>query len=282
MIHLLLDSASDVVLPEKDGYEFVPILVSVGGREYRDGIDLDKDRFYELLTGSEEYPKTSQPSPQVFAELFESVKEREDELIYFALSSALSGTFQSAMIAKEIIGYDGIYLIDSCTASHGIRILFDLAERMIAEGKSAKEIVCACEKLKGRIRVLAVVDTLEYLYRGGRLSRGVAAVGAVAGIRPTITISQEGTVSLLGKNLGRGKAIQHVLKTISGWEIDENYPIETLYTYGEDNCEALERKLEEAGYTLGQRLQIGSAIGAHIGPDACGALFVIRDIDSDN
>ena len=239
MIHLLLDSASDVVPPEKDGYAFVPILISLGGREYRDGIDLDKDRFYELLTGSEEFPKTSQPSPQAFAELFERVQGRGDELIYFALSSALSGTFQSAMIAKEMVGYDGVYLVDSCTASHGIRVLFDLAERMIAEGATAEEIVCACEELKGRIRMIAAVDTLEYLYRGGRLSRGAAAVGAVAGIKPTITISREGAVLLLGKNLGRGKAIRHIQKVISALELDENYPVETLYTCGEESCEAL-------------------------------------------
>ena len=161
MIYLLLDSASDFVLPDKEGYAFVPILVTLEGKEYRDGLDLDKDTFYALLTGSGEFPKTSQPSPQVFAELFERMKEQGDELIYFALSSGLSGTYQSAVIAKGMVEYEGIHLVDSRTASHGIRILFDLSKRMIDEGATAEEIVRCCEELKSRVRIVAAVDTLE-------------------------------------------------------------------------------------------------------------------------
>ena len=274
MIYLLLDSASDCNVKGKPGYEFVPIVVSIGGNEYRDGIDLDKDTFYDLLIHSEEFPKTSQPSPQVFAELFERVRDNGDELVYFALSSALSGTFQSAVIAKQMVDYDGIYLVDSLTASHGIKILLRNAEKMIAQGATAQEIAESSERLKGRIRIVAAVDTLEYLHRGGRLSRGAAAVGTVAGIKPTITVSKEGTVSVLGKSLGRGKAMQHILKVMSGIQRDEQYPVDTLFSYGEENCVELEKKLTEAGYPLGDRLQIGSTIGAHVGPGAYGVVFV--------
>lgn len=274
MIHLLVDSASDCSVAGKTGCEFVPIVVSLGGKEYRDGIDLDKDRFYDLLIHGEEFPKTSQPSPQVFAEIFERIRDNGDELIYFALSSALSGTFQSAAIAKAMVDYDGIYLVDSLTASYGIKILLSNAEKMIAEGATAKEIAESSEELKGRIRIVAAVDTLEYLCRGGRLSRGAAAVGTAAGIKPTITVSKEGAVSVLGKSLGRGKAMQHILKVMSGVERDEHYPVDTLFSYGEENCIEMEKKLTEAGYPLGERLQIGSTIGAHVGPGAYGVLFV--------
>lgn len=277
MIYLLLDSASDCNLDGKTGYEFVPITVSMNGMDYLDGINLDKDTFYDILVHSEEFPKTSQPSPQAFLELFERIRDNRDELIYFALSSALSGTYQSAMIAKEMAGYDGIYLVDSLLATHGIKILADHAEQMRAAGASAEEIVKSCEELKERIRIVAAVDTLEYLYRGGRLSRGAAAVGKFAGVKPTITVSPEGTVAVIGKNLGRGKAMQHILKIVSGVKRDERFPMNTLFSCGEENCAELEKKLREAGYDLDSRLQIGPTIGAHVGPGAYGVLFVARD-----
>lgn len=276
MIYFLLDSASDCNVQGKNGYEFVPILVSIGGKEYRDGIDLDMNAFYSLLLSCEDFPKTSQPSPQVFAELFQRMKKQGDELIYFALSSAVSGTFQSAVIAKEMVDYDGIYLVDSLTLSCGIQILLNHAEAMVAEGASAAEIVRSCEELKGRVHIVAAVDTLEYLYRGGRLSRGAAALGTVAGLKPILTVSQEGTVSVIGKSLGKSKAMQQILKIVSDVACDENYPMYTLYSYGEENCAELEQKLKEAGYSLKERKQIGSAIGAHIGPNAFGVAFVGR------
>lgn len=274
MIYLLLDSASDYDITGKPGYEFVPISVSIGGKHYQDGVDLDKNTFYDLLVHSEEFPMTSQPSPQVFLELFERIRDDGDQLIYFALSSALSGTFQSAVIAKDMVDYDEIYLVDTATASCGIALLAQKAEQMRADGASAEEIVRVCEKLKGRIRIIAAVDTLEFLYRGGRLSRGAAAIGTVAGLKPILTVSPEGMVSVLGKSLGRGKAMQHIVKVMSGMELDEAFPIETLFTYGEENCEELEKRLRDAGYALSCRRQIGSTIGAHVGPGACGVLFV--------
>lgn len=276
MIHILLDSASDCDIGGEEAHAFVPLTVSIGGKDYLDGVDLKKDRFYDLLISGEEFPKTSQPSPQVFAEVFERIRDNGDQLIYFALSSALSGTYQSAVIAREMVDYDGIYLVDTLSVSYGIAILARHAEQLRKQGASAAEIVASCEELKGRIRIIAAVDTLEYLYRGGRLSRGAAAVGAVAGVKPTVTVSPEGAVAVLGKSLGRGKAMQHILKTMEGIERDENYPVDTLFSYGEENCAALEEKLTAAGYPLGSRLQIGSAIGAHVGPGAYGVLFVAR------
>lgn len=276
MIHILLDSASDCDIATETAHDFVPLTVSIGGKDYQAGVDLDKDTFYDLLISGDEFPKTSQPSPQVFAEIFERIRDAGDEMIYFALSSALSGTYQSAVIAKEMVDYDGIYLVDSLSATYGIAILARNAEQMRAAGATAKEIVERSEELKKRIRIVAAVDTLEYLYRGGRLSRGAAAIGTVAGVKPTITVSPDGSVAVIGKSLGRGKAMQHILKTMESIERDENYPVDTLFSYGEENCETLEQKLTEAGYPLGARLQIGSAIGAHVGPGAYGVLFVAK------
>lgn len=274
MIYLLLDSAADYDVKGKEGYKFVPITVSLNGKDYRDGIDLDKDAFYELLTSGEEFPKTSQPSPQVFVELFEQVRDSGDELIYLALSSALSGTYQSAVIAKEMVDYDGIYLVDTCSVTCGIQFLAENAERLRDSGATAEEIVKSTEELKTKVHLMAAVDTLEYLYRGGRLSRGAAAVGTVAGVKPTIALSREGTVAVLGKSLGKKKAMRSLLKILSENELDERYPIYSLYSYGVENCEELEQELIAEGHTLGRRFQIGSAIGAHVGPGAYGVLYV--------
>ena len=276
MIKILLDSASDCDISGKQDHCFVPLTVSVGGKDYLDGVDINKQNFYELLLNGNEFPKTSQPSPQTFVELFEQVKEAGDELIYFALSSALSGTLQSAQIAKGLVDYPGIYLVDTCTVSYGIGIIAEQAVRMCDAGAPAAEIVQAAEELKKKIRIIAAVDTLKYLYRGGRLSRGAAAVGSVAGVKPIITVSQEGTVSILGKSLGTGRAMKQLLKMLAGIEIDEQYPIDTLFTFGETNCADLEKQLTNEVYRLGSRLQIGSAIGAHVGPGAYGVLFVER------
>lgn len=276
MIKIVLDSASDCDITGKQNHCFIPLTVTIGGKDYLDGVNLDKKTFYELLISGEEFPKTSQPAPQTFVELFEAAREQGDELIYFALSSALSGTYQSAMIAKEMVEYDGIYLVDTCSVSYGIGIIAEQAEKLRDSGASAEEIVSAAEELKRKIRIIAAVDTLEYLYRGGRLSRGAAAVGSVAGIKPTITVSQEGTVSILGKNLGKGRAMQHMMKILAGVQRDERYPVDTLFTYGEENCAELEEKLKGEGCQLGTRLQIGSAIGAHVGPGAYGVLFVAQ------
>lgn len=276
MIHILLDSASDCDITKENAHDLVPLTVSIGEKDYLAGVDLDKDTFYDLLTSGSEFPKTSQPSPQVFAEIFERIRDAGDEMIYFALSSALSGTYQSAVIAREMVGYAGIYLVDTLSATYGIAILARHAEQLRGRGASAQEIVASCEELKKRIRIVAAVDTLEYLYRGGRLSRGAAAIGTVAGVKPTITVSQDGSVAVIGKSLGRGKAMQHILKTMEGIERDESYPVDTLFSCGEENCEMLEQKLAEAGYPLGARLQIGSTIGAHVGPGAYGVLFVAK------
>ena len=276
MIKILLDSASDCDIAGKQDHCFVPLTVSIAGKNYLDGVDINKQRFYEVLMNGDEFPKTSQPSPQTFAELFEQAKEAGDELIYFALSSALSGTFQSAQIAKDLVDYPGIHLVDTCTASFGIGIIAEQAVRMRDSGVAAEEIVQAVEVFKKKIRIIAALDTLEYLYRGGRLSRGAAAVGSLAGVKPIITVSTEGTVAMLGKSLGTGRTMKQLVKMLAGIDIDERYPIDTLFTFGETNCADLEKLLADEGYRLGSRLQIGSAIGAHVGPRAYGVLFVER------
>ncbi len=276
MIKLLVDSASDC--RDNTLYDaFIPMVVHANGAEYRDGIDLDADSFYTLLTGSEEFPRTSQPSPEDFRVFFQQAKEAGDELVYLCLSSALSGTYQSAAIAREMVEYDGIHLVDTRTASHGIALLARYARGRIDAGDSAGEIVAKCETLKGRIRIFAGVDTLEYLRRGGRIGKASALLGTVASIKPLITVSTDGEVEAVGKVLGLGRAIQTIADKVRNAEIDPAFPICSLYTYGEDNVDALEERLTALGVPASRRLQVGSTIGAHVGPGVYGVLFVEKE-----
>lgn len=276
MIRILVDSSTDFTMEEVKGKNLyhVPLTISLNGQDYLSGEDLTSDQFYELLTAGEDFPKTSQPSPQAFREIFEEAKEHGDEIICVLLSSSLSGTCQSASLAKNMVDYDGIYIVDSLTATIMTRIIVDHGLQLIAAGKTAIEIVDSLENLKNKVKVAAGLDTLEYLHRGGRLSKAAATIGELANLKPVITVTEEGTVSVIGKCIGKNKALNFILKTLSSKQINKNFPIYTVYAYGSENTEKLEEKLVAEGYTISGRLQLGSTIGAHIGPGAFGVIYV--------
>lgn len=276
MIRILVDSAADFSKKEieEKGIYLVPLQVNFEEEQYLDGVNLERDEFYEKLVNGKVFPKTSQPSPQEFLDVFEEVKEKGDELICILLSSALSGTYQSAQLARSMADYDKIYIVDSLSAVVAIRILCDKALEMAENGSTAQEIIAELEELKGRIHLFAAVDTLEYLARGGRISKAVAAIGDMANIKPVITVGREGTVEVIGKGLGVNRTLSFLQKKVSGFEIDETYPVYSLFSYGDENCEKMEQKLEKSGCKLHSRKQIGPAIGTHIGPEAFGVCFV--------
>ncbi len=273
MIKILVDSSADCNLQDEIIDLMVPISVNIDGKEYQSGIDLTSDKFYELLQSANDFPRTSQPSPQAFIEIFEQAKNAGDQLIYLCLSSRLSGTYQGALIAKEMVDYDNIYIIDTLGVTHIIGVLAAFARSLINEGFEAGEIVDKCEELKGKIKLYAGVDTLEYLYKGGRLSRASATVGELTGIKPIITVS-DGRVEVVAKALGKARAMNTLLEKIKSHKINTDFPVYSLYTYGTENIEALEEKLKQNGYSIADRLQVGSTIGAHVGPGVYAVMFV--------
>lgn len=279
MIRIIVDSSSDYQTEElqAQNIELVPITVTIGDRSYLDGIDLERDTFYEILAESGQFPKTSQPSPKAYLDVFLDAKEKNDDVICITVSSALSGTCQSATLAKSMADYDNIHIVDSLGATHIIRLMADYACALRSQGQSAPAIAAALVTLRPRIKVAAVLDTLEYLQRGGRLGKAAAAIGELASLKPMITITQEGIVGILGKSIGKNKATQSMLKFIQGDEIDTGFPIYTLYTYGTDNCIRFEEKLSKEGIHPTNRLQIGPSIGAHVGPEAFGVIWVSKE-----
>lgn len=276
MIKILVDSSSDYEQEEikEKNFEFVPISITIQEKSYLDGISIRKDEFFNILESSGEFPKTSQPSPQEFLDIFREAKENKDTVLCILLSSKLSGTYQSAQLAKNMADYEDIYIVDTLSATYLIKILADYAYELAQEGLPAKEIVSKVEALKPRLSLFAGLDTLEYLCRGGRLSKSAAAIGEFANIKPVITLTKEGAVGVLGKCLGKNKAIAQVFKHLQESKVDTDFPLYTIYSYGTDNCERFEEKLLENGYKISKRLQIGATIGAHIGPEAFGVVFV--------
>lgn len=277
MIRLLIDSASDFTIEEAHAkkYDFVSLNVHFEDKSYRDGQDIAYDEFYNMLVNSESFPKTSQPSPETYLEIFNDAKKNDDEVIVFALSSGISGTYQSANIAKDLAEYDKIYVIDTLTAVAGIRILVDHAAQLIEEGLSAAEIVEKIEALKSKITIFISPDTLEYLFKGGRLSRAAAAIGELAKLKPIITVSQEdGTLKVTKKCIGRTKTINTIINTVMDAKPDNNYPVYPIYTHNTENCERLEAKLTKEGLSFDERKEIGATVGAHVGPGTFGVVFV--------
>lgn len=276
MIRIMVDTSADYTVEEtkEKGIGLLPIHITMGDRDYRDAYDLTKEEFYDLLTGSSEFPKTSQPSLQDLLDAFEEAKENGDELIYITLSSSLSGTYQSAVLAKNMAEYDKIYLVDSLTATHMVRVLADHAKKLADEGVSAEKIVEELEDLKGRVKVYAALDTLEYLYKGGRLSKTSAVLGEMARIKPLITVNTNGEVAVVGKCMGKNKAITTLMKMIGDSQIDPDFPRYSVYTQGLENSDIFENRVRESGIEITERYQIGATIGAHIGPGVFGLIFV--------
>lgn len=278
MIRILIDSSADYSAQEakEHNLELIPINITLNEKNYLDGIDITKDEFYELLTSSEEFPKTAQPSPQDYVDLFEDAKEKGDSVVYLSLSSALSGTFQSATLAKSMVEYDEIYLVDTLSATRAIRIMAEYACKLREEGNDAATIAAELENFKSRVVIYAALDTLEYLSKGGRLNKAAAAVGELTNLKPIITVTPEGTMAVPAKALGRNKAISTLTKMITEKQIDTTFPIYSLYAVGEENTEKLEQKLGKEGIRVTKRLQLGPTIGCHIGPGAYGVIFVTK------
>lgn len=276
MIRILIDSGSEYLPKEAQakGIEVLPIVTNVGGNDYRDGFDLGRDEFFELLEETGQFPTTSQITPHVFAAKFKEALDAGDEVIAIILSSALSGTYQNACMAQAMVGNEGVYVIDSLTATYPISILADCAATLRDEGMPAAQIVEAIEELKGTAKVIAMVDTLEYLQRGGRIPKAAAKIGEAAKLKPVISVTEKGDLAMISACLGRKRAFDTIMKQLESIEIDDRFPVYAIYSYGTKNCERLEVRLQEAGISVTERRQIGYVIGSHIGPNACGVVYV--------
>lgn len=277
MIRVLVDSSADYTIEElqKKNIILVPLTITVDDEiNYQDEVELGRKEIYQLMVEQGRRVKTAQPSPEAFMNEFEKAKEAGDEIICILLSSALSGTYQAALLAKDMVGYDKIYVIDSLSATCTIQFMADRALDMIKENRTAKEIVDCLEEVKGRIKIHAALDTLKYLYLGGRVSKTTAIVADAVSVKPGITLTTDGKVLVEGKYLGVGRAIKELVKMIKEKPIDPEYPIYMLYSYSDINKEKLKKAVTEAGIKISDTVEIGATLGVHVGPGAFGFVYV--------
>ena len=276
-IQIIIDSTIDMAEHLQDRVKSVPLIVSFDDREYLDGIDLSRDDFYRELESGKVLPKTSQPSPASFEKVFEDIHEKGEEGIVITVASRLSGTFQSACIAAE--DYPEITVIDSKTVAIGSGILAEYAIECIDQGMSRDEIAAELDKKRDEICLVAMLDTLEFLKRGGRISKTTAFAGGVLNIKPVVTV-KDGEILILGKARGTKKANNFLAQEIKKNGIDYSLPILVGYTGTSDrilkNYIENSRDLWEGQVSELNQSQICSVIGTHAGPRAVAVAFFAK------
>lgn len=275
MVKIITDSTCDfsAEAAASIGLTMVPLKVNIDGKQYVEGVDITGPQFYELLGKAKKLPTTSQPSPEEFLVHFEKVKEAGDSAVVFTISSALSGTFQSANIAKEMCGYDDIYIIDTLSATIGIQLFINRAVQMRESGSTAKEIADYMQPFAQKVTILAIVDTLEYLHKGGRLSRSKSVIGTLLNVKPIIDVSR-GNIEVPATNRGAEKSVASLLKLYSGAGVDEDWPVIWGYTGSLPLIETYKKHLPQNYQNDFGDNGIGAVIGTHIGPGAMAIAFM--------
>jgi DegV family protein with EDD domain len=281
LVRIVTDSAADFE-PwelEKNNIKAVPLSVIFGEKEYKENIDLTKERFYELLKTEEKMPHTAQPSPQDYLDLIEEARENGDDIIIITISSGLSGTYQSVVATKELADYDRCYVIDSLNGTGGERMSVEYAVRLRDEGKSAEEIVEKVTAIRERVVLYTVMDTLEYLHRGGRISSTVYKIGSIAHIKPIMHVSREGKAEIPAKAMGTSKGIDFVVKHVEKDMPDEDFPFYIMFTENRKNGEILRERLEKIGVSVPEEriIPVGAVVGTHIGPGACAVVYIGKE-----
>lgn len=279
-ITIITDSASDISQNNNKGVTVLPLTITFDEENYEDGVSLTPDSFYMKLIESSALPKTSQVSPYAFGQAYENALKSADYVIVITLSSKLSGTYQSACIAAD--DYDGrVFVIDSENVTVGEQILIDYALSLIDKGIEVNTIVSQLNTIKKRIRLVALLDTLEYLKKGGRISSGAAFLGNVLSIKPVIAIV-DGEVSFLGKARGSKQGNNFLIQQVDTYGgIDYSLPVLLGYTgcstvlmdkYIKDSS-----SLWEGRIPVPDIIQVGATIGTHIGPGGIAVAFFSKE-----
>ena len=275
-VKIIIDSTVDLPQAVKARCGVAPLSVLFGEESYLDGVTINHKEFYDKLVSCEQLPTTSQPTPDSFAKLYKQAVAAGQQVVVVTISSGLSGTYQSATIAA--MDYENeVFVVDSLNAAIGAGILTELALKMADEGKDARTIAETLTAERENIVLLAMLDTLEYLKKGGRISKTVAFAGELLSIKPIITV-EEGAIKVLGKARGTKQGNTMLVKKID--EVggaDFTKPILLGYTGNDDT---LLRKYQESSADLWQGCTdnlesccIGSAIGVHVGPGAVAVAF---------
>lgn len=274
---ILIDSTADIPLirAQAMGLTVVPLTVHFGEQEYKDGIDLTTSEFFAKLQNCEELPKTSQAPVQAFLDAFGNVDESQ-EILVLLISQKLSGTYQSAYIAKQTLGRANIHLVDTGSGSFGSMLLIEEAVRLREKGVSASQAAQILHALKERLYIFAAVDTLKYLHKGGRLPSTIAIVGGLLKIKPVLGV-HDGEIHMAGKVRGNASAYQKIVEIVQEYGIDRNYRPIIGSAQCPTNAAQFTKAVEQGlGLTDWGTCEIGVVIGTHTGPGCVGIAFIAK------
>ena len=285
MIRILTDSASDILPAEAKQLDVTVIPLNVtleDGTVLRDGVDMTPSAYYEILAGCRKLPTTSQPSPELFENFFLEAAAAGDEVIGIFLSHALSGTYQCAKLAADMANVDNVLFVDSGHVCLSEALLVRLAVQLRDSGKTAGQIAAILEHAKEHLHLVAAIDDLKYLRKGGRLPAAVAVAGGMLGIKPLITI-QDGKVAMAGKARGLPGAYVALFKKVEEMGgISPAFPALAGYTVSPREVTPIQTYLRD---NLQQEdllvRQIGCVIGTHAGPGAFGIAFFDKALTLD-
>ena len=279
-VKIIVDSTADMPLEMKERISVVPLTIRFGDQEFIDGVTIDSKQFYEMLVECDQLPTTSQASPFVFSEAYEQALKEADQVVVLTVSSRLSGTYQSAAIAAE--EHPGkVYVVDSQSVAIGTGILAQYALKLADRGLDAEEIAWRLMQKREDIRVIAMLDTLEYLKKGGRISATAALAGGLLNIKPVISI-ENGEIRMLGKARGSRQANNLLVQEIGkAGGVDFDKPLLLGYTglsdvllqkYIRDSAQLWEGNREALPFAV-----IGSVVGTHAGPGAVAVAFFSKN-----
>lgn len=279
-VKIIVDSTADLTPEVAQQVKIVPMTILFGDKQYVSGVDIDSKKFYELLVESDVLPTTSQPTPYAFSQAFQEVVDAGDTAVCLTVSSKLSGTYQSASIAAE--EFPGkIFVVDTLTVAIGGGILAEYALQLANSGMEAEELAQELLAQRQKVRVLALVDTLEYLKKGGRVSSTVAFAGGLLNIKPVISVT-DGEVKMMGKARGSKQGNNLLVQEIQkSGGVDFTKPLMLGYTglsdallqkYIADSAALWEGQVETLPVSI-----VSSVVGTHVGPGAVAVAFFARN-----
>lgn len=276
MVQIITDSTCDIPQKrlEEIGVVCVPLTVHFGEETFVDGVNLTAEEFYHHLRTSPEIPTTAQPTPHSFEEAFQAALDKGDEVLCIVISGKLSGTVQSAHIAKQTIGSDKIWIVDSNQACSALGLLVEIAAKRVKEGATAEALSHEIKELSERARIYAAIETLKFIRKGGRLSGAAAVVGTMLNLHPILTI-ENGLVLNSAKAKGKKKMISILRELAVADGLDESYPIMFCHGLAEENLQLVKESFAET-YDITNALEgfIGPVVGTYSGPGTVAIGFI--------
>lgn len=273
-IKIVTDSTSDLPssIIQKYNIEVIPLLVNLGQETYKDGVDICLHELLDVIDKSETFPTTSQINPQRFLEYYKKYLKEGYKIFSIHLSSKMSGTYQSACIAKDMLDTENIVVIDSLNVTSGLGILAVKAAILMEKGFSINEIEIEIKNTIPHVKTALAFEHLDNLVKGGRLSKTAGVIGNILGIRPILGVVN-GEMTVIDKVRGSRKAVRYIIDYMNEKGIKQEEPIALLQVENDDVRVQLKEYLEENGNDF-MECQVGCVVGVHAGRGACGVFFI--------